>query len=101
MGILSFYGEYLVNIAYPRVHAGKIPETVLTLSMDMNGIFHQCAQVVYSYGDSYNRERARLIATADPSHLELEYFQSIAKRLGEIITAINPIQVLVLAIDGV
>ena len=101
MGILSFYGEYLADIAYPRVHAGKIPSTVLSLSMDMNGILHQCAQVVYAYGDGYNRERARLIAMADPMYIELEYFQTIAKRLGEIITAIKPTQFLVLAIDGV
>jgi 5'-3' exonuclease len=101
MGIVSFYGEYLADVRYPRVHADTIPGTVLSLSLDMNGIFHQSAQVVYAYGENADRERARLVATADPQHLEVEYFQMIAQRLGEIISTIKPTLFLTLAVDGV
>ena len=101
MGIVSFYGEYLADVRYPRVHANTIPETVLSLSLDMNGIFHQSAQLVYAYGENADRDRARLVATADPKLLEVEYFYTIAQRLGEIIFAIKPKLFLTLAVDGV
>ena len=101
MGIVSFYGEYLGDVRYPHVHADTIPETVLSLSLDMNGIFHQSAQLVYAYGENADRDRARLVANADPHHLEVEYFQTIAQRLGQIISTIKPKLFLTLAVDGV
>jgi 5'-3' exonuclease len=101
MGIVSFYGEYLADVRYPRVHTDVIPDRVLSLSLDMNGIFHQSAQAVYAYGENADPQQARLVAKADPQHLELEYFQHIAQRLGEIIFTIKPQLFLVLAVDGV
>ena len=51
MGIESFFGGYIkknFSIVYRKE---RLPGKISSLFIDCNGIFHNCAQKVYGYGE--------------------------------------------------
>jgi 5'-3' exoribonuclease 1 len=104
MGIPHFY-KWLRNKGYREVLRRNVPKYVSSFSLDANGIIHQCAQLVYAYGDTGDfrskEARKKLISQADPRMLEAEFYNVVSTKLHEIITQVNPQEILVIAIDGV
>jgi 5'-3' exoribonuclease 1 len=79
----------------------NVPKYVSSFSLDANGIIHQCAQLVYAYGEHDDPRRRSLVEKADPRILEVEFYNAISVKLQEIITQVRPQETLVIAIDGV
>jgi len=100
MGIPKFF-MHLKRKAFKGVFNRYPPRNVSSLSVDMNSVLHQVAQLVYNYGEHADPARTKLIARADPAQLESEYFHALGINLTTLITTINPRDILVLAVDGV
>lgn len=100
MGIVRLY-SWLKRRDYKGVLRQAIPQYVSSLSLDANSILHKVAQIVYAYGEGENPERRKLVEKADPNILEAEYYQALATKLTEIVTLVNPKEILAIAIDGV
>ena len=117
MGVTKFYGRW-VKKTFSEVVSDSLPRGddifLETLEFDMGGLLHECASVVYSYGDGYDKNRARQIADqlADKKgreQLELTFFSTVTDRISELtisfIKEINSsykrISNLVIAMDGV
>jgi 5'-3' exonuclease len=103
----------------------KVPDNVGCLFMDMNGIFHNAAQLVYVYGGgvpntedfkkqfrSRDKEeyttilkkqlyRQKTFNSKTDEELEYELFEEIINKIMEIIETIDPQDTVVLAVDGV
>ncbi len=101
MGVPKFYNVWLKNQDFKGALRRGAPGLVSSLSIDMNGVFHQVAQQVYAYGDGANPTRVALVKRTSASQLEAELFNGIAVKLLELIEAIKPIDTLALAVDGV
>jgi 5'-3' exonuclease len=72
------------------------------LSFDLNSLLHAAAQRCYSYGNHKTEEReAYLLTKPGVKVLEKEYLVILGMELESIITAINPLVCVILAIDGV
>lgn len=100
MGVAYFY-SWLKRKGYKGVLLRSVPRNVSSFSIDMNGIIHKCAQLVYAYGEGENEVRAKLIAKMDPKKLELEFYNVLSIKLQEVITQVSPADTLVMAVDGV
>ncbi len=100
MGIPHFY-RWLRNKGYTGVLRRSVPRYVSSFSLDANGIIHQCAQLVYAYGEHNDPRRRKLIAKADPRMLEAEFYNAVSSKLQEIVSQVMPQEILVIAIDGV
>jgi len=92
MGIESFFGGYIIK-NYKKCVERKIPDKVSSLLVDCNGIFHNCAQKVYGYGEF---EGAGM-PTQDTNTLVKE----IQNKIEEILKVCAPTNDFVLAPDGV
>lgn len=103
MGVPKFYGEWIQrkNHELNSILQNGVPPLVSSLLLDMNGIIHDMASIVYSYGDNYNEPRAKLVAAANPVHLEVELFNAIGTKILQILTQVQPRDTIVLAVDGV
>jgi len=103
-----------------KVKGNRIPSNVGCLFVDMNGIFHNEAQMVYVYekGDptnpKYKRDfeqdkemyktqlnRKKYLDSKSDEDLENELFGEIVRKIKEVIDRINPSDYAVLAVDGV
>jgi 5'-3' exonuclease len=71
------------------------PGTVNNFAIDLNGLFHLCAQKVFRYG-SY-AQSPRLLSTPTLEHLAKE----ICLRIGVLHAMIKPTRRLVLCVDGI
>ena len=100
MGVPHFY-RWLRDKGYKGVLRRNVPRYVSSFSLDANGIIHQCAQLVYAYGEHEDPRRQRLIAKADPRMLEAEFYNAVSTKLQEIVSQVRPQEILVIAIDGV
>ena len=100
MGIPHFY-RWLRDKGYKGVLRRNVPKFVSSFSLDANGIIHQCAQLVYAYGEHSDPQRQKLIQRADPRMLEAEFYNAISSKLQEILAQVQPQETLVIAIDGV
>lgn len=113
MGIAGLYGQWLIK-GYKKAVLKNLPSDVSCLFMDMNGIFHGAAQIIYCYGngdpenitknpDLRKEQEERLVAlpSKTDSQLELEMLEHIVIRIYEVITRIRPRDYVVLAVDGV
>ena len=92
MGIESFFGGYIIK-NYKKCVEKKLPEKVTSLFVDCNGIFHNCAQKVYGYGEFEGAGMAR----QDTNTLVIE----IQNKIEEILKVCAPENNFVLAPDGV
>jgi 5'-3' exonuclease len=103
MGIPRFYGEFLKN-HFPqpsKVLVTEIPADISSLSIDLNSLFHDVAQKVYGYENGKDPTRNERLKNTPLKQLEIEYFNEIGLKIIELVTQINPRDVLVLAVDGV
>lgn len=100
MGIPYLY-KWLKNKNFPAVLRKNVPRYVSSLSLDANGIIHKCAQLVYAYGEGENPARQKLIAQADARLLEAEFHNSISTLLHQLLSQVQPQELLMIAIDGV
>lgn len=104
MGIPKFYGEWIVrqsrNPAYRGLRQREIPTIVSALFMDLNGLIHNCAQMVYAYGLFADPIQESLVATKNAKILEAELFTAITTRLSDLLFQLKPRDSFVIAIDG-
>jgi len=99
MGIPRFVAQWVRRQAGALTRA--LPTTRASLSIDMNGILHACAQQVYAYGQGEDPERAAYVARTPAEVLEREYFITVTIKLREVLIQVAPTELLVLAVDGV
>ena len=100
MGIPFLY-RWLRDKGYRGVLRRNVPKNVSSFSLDANGIIHNCAQIVYAYGQGEDPQRRKLIQTLDPKILEAEFHKAVAIKLQTIMAQVQPKEILVIAIDGV
>ena len=100
MGVERFY-SWIRNKNYTGVLNRSVPKYVSSFSLDMNGIIHKVAQIVYAYGEGKNEARSRLIKKTDSKQLEAEFHHVLSIKLLEVISQVQPVEILVLAVDGV
>jgi hypothetical protein len=98
MGIPFF--QIIVTRRFAQVILHRVPQYVSSLNLDFNSIIHACAALVYAYGDAATDERRAYVATADPKALELELFEAVLQTVFNLISHIQPREVLTIAIDG-
>lgn len=102
MGIPGLYSKWIrKHNRRIRIIKREVPEIVSSLSFDMNGVFHRAAQMTYSYGSYEDLNKQKLLAHANQELLKVALFENIGNILLKAIVAINPINLLVLAVDGV
>jgi 5'-3' exoribonuclease 1 len=96
MGVKHFYLWYKKNFSGC---IKKKTEPIDTLAIDMNGIFHSCAQKVYQYGSHSSHLLYHHRRQGGKSHLML--FREVCERIESLRTKIRPKKRLVLCVDGV
>ena len=99
MGIPGFFGHWLARVVRRAIVRG-LPPFVSSLSMDMNGIFHDAKKVVLGDGSKDPRVQQAVLNT-DPAMLELEIFNAIVTIILRTVQFIQPRDCLILAVDGV
>ena len=92
MGIESFYGRYIIK-NYKGAVKNKLPDSIGSLFVDCNGIFHSAAQKVYGYGDYEGRGM-------DVQNDET-LIREILMKLKEVLQVTAPVDNFILAPDGV
>src|SRR5579872_5750244 len=101
MAIPKFYGQWLRARRLRGVLRKGLPPQIASFCLDLNGLIHACAQVVYAYGNGFDPERARLLQTANPAIIEVEFHNYLGMMLSQLLTQVQPQKELVLAVDGV
>ncbi len=103
MGVPRFYKQFISYQKYSNLLPTSLPAEVHTLSIDMNGMLHAVAQMVYAYGSDSTETLARtqIISTMTMAELEVEYHNALVAKLAMIVQLVRPSVALVLAIDGV
>lgn len=120
MGIHNFRTWLSNNYRYnSKVSLKSLPANIGCLFFDMNGIFHNAAQVVYGYGSKgdpkdkdFKREhsifeikkqqqRLEKYRSLSDEQLEQKHLRRIIKEIDKIITKVRPQDYVVLAVDGV
>lgn len=101
MGIPRFIAA--LKQKYPSAFAGGDIRSfgISSLSIDFNSLIHEAAMEVYAYGKFRDEKRQELLAQATKEYLEATLHQAIGKKISDLINAIQPRDLLVLAIDGV
>lgn len=99
MGIPRFFVWLKHN--HPNALQESLPANVSWLIFDMNSLLHQAQQITYGYGDSFTTERATRARQLPAAELEKEYRDVVIALLFDAVTAVNPKEGILLAIDGV
>tara|TARA_B100000401_G_scaffold223311_1_gene151114 strand:+ start:2201 stop:3916 length:1716 start_codon:yes stop_codon:yes gene_type:complete len=72
------------------------------LCLDMNGIYHTCAQKIYQYGDfKKNRPLLRKQKPKNSLRWQLEMFKETCQRINFYVKMVKPKKRLILCVDGV
>lgn len=100
MGIENFYGQWLAKYRRSTI-LSQLPQNVVSLFIDGNGILHQVAQETFSYGEAETPQQTKYIESLDPKTAELLFLTNIQNRFAQVIETIKPSQTVVIAIDGV
>ena len=106
MGIKHFFIWYKEN--FPEC-VNNLTEDVSskasidTLCIDLNGLFHPCAQKIYEYGD---HKKIRLLSKnkyqqRDNLKNKLRFFNEVSSKIESLRRKISPKKKLILCIDGV
>ena len=77
--------------------------TIDNLCIDLNGVFHPCAQQVYEYGD-YKRKERLLKATKKKKFTlrhQMLVFQKVCQRIDYYRNLTQPTKRIILCIDGI
>ena len=109
MGIKHFYLWFKKNyassiITLPASQSFEnINISVDNLALDLNGVFHYCAQKVYEYGN--NKKRKSLLGISKyPKgglNLQIKLFKEICERIDYYRKMVRPKKRIILCIDGV
>ena len=100
MAIPRFFKDYIKKIYSKwQILQSKIG-SVSSLSIDMNSLIHNMAQIIFAYGNGENEERLEYIKDKSYSFLEKELFKAISDELIELVNRVQPRDTIVLAIDG-
>lgn len=104
MGIPDFFRHFILKIGKyyecNDIIVYELPKYVHTLSIDMGGILHNCAQKCYSYADQANPERSLYVSSTSPEILEKEYFTIVTDKLLSLVSEVRPSEVFIIAVDG-
>jgi 5'-3' exonuclease len=106
MGIKHFFIWYKQN--FPECVNNLTEEVstnanIDTLCIDLNGLFHPCAQKTYEYGD---HKKMRLLTRnkfvqKDNLKNKLRFFNEVSSKIDDLRRKISPKKKLILCIDGV
>ncbi len=79
----------------------KYSVEVDNLCLDLNGIFHTCAQIIYKYGN--HKEQRSLLRPRGSITLQdqLRTFQCVCARIDELFAMVQPSKRLILCVDGI
>lgn len=89
----------VLNRKRPVVEQGV---DVDVLGLDMNGIFHPCAQKIFEYGSGKRNERFLKPRRKKPYKvLEEQTFKEICNQIDSLVHSVRPKKQLLLCIDGV
>lgn len=102
MGIKYFFSWFRARFPDKIKPVNKRLECDIdTLLLDLNGIFHTCAQKIFGYGDDTRLRRLmRPRSTNSNTQIHL-YHESVWNEIVKIVRIANPRRQLVLCIDGV
>ena len=106
MGIKHFFIWYKKNFpdCIKTIGSGVPIQDVKidNLCLDMNGIFHTCAQKVYQYGD-YKKNRPLIKKQKPRKSLkwQLEMFKETCEQINYYVNMVQPQKRLILCVDGV
>jgi len=104
MGIKHFFIWYKRNFPdcikeYNRTDT--IKESVDNLCIDLNGVFHPCAQKIYEYGD-YKRPKALLMKRIKTGKKwRMNFFKEVCNTIEFYRSFTNPKKRIILCVDGV
>jgi len=103
MGIPRFYGEFLKHhfSQASNVLISSVPPDISSLSIDLNSLFHDVAQKIYGYESGKDPSKNDRLKNTPLQQLENEYFNEIGNKIIELVSQLNPRDVLILAVDGV
>lgn len=118
MGIPKFFGRFILGKYKDEVASNTLPSTggeyIANVEFDLGGILHHTAEIIYSYGDGYNKYRTRevtnIMSSTDGSiKLVKEFCIAVTDEIEKIIKAFieevnskyKKIGNLVIAMDGV
>jgi len=103
MGIPRFYNNWLKRRQKEDILQKKIDKNILSLSIDMNGLIHDQAHIIYGYteNEQYNKKRLKEIKNKTSEELNNELFEAITKKIIYLVSYYKPSEILVLAVDGV
>ena len=104
MGIKHFWIWFKENFdqhihTYNLNNTTSVNITVDTLAIDMNGIFHTCAQKVYKYGN-YAPFKKKLLHR-NHKRKEEHLFSKVAETISSYLSLVRPKKRLLLCVDGV
>ena len=108
MGIKHFWiwfkeqhGEYITTHHRPKISTFGIDTDMLAI--DMNGIFHTCAQKVFRYGNYAPRNKNLITKRRQPNYrtLEKRLFEAVAAEVDLYRRLVNPKKRLLLCVDGI
>lgn len=97
MGVKHFYSWYKNNFSSCVI---KNTNDVDILAIDMNGLFHFCAQRIYKYGNSsahllYHSKMQLLPKT------NLSLFKNVCEKIESLRSLIKPKKTIILCVDGI
>jgi 5'-3' exoribonuclease 1 len=107
MGIkyfFSYFKERFPNrIKNIRNHPNSVEVEIDNLLIDMNGIFHNCAQKVYEYGNFQNNHKNLLIKKKTQNNFKLQqkFFESVGEYIEMLFNMVGPKKRLIMCVDGV
>jgi 5'-3' exonuclease len=105
MGIKKYFGWFknTFSNSITRLRKGEKMSTdekhVDTLLLDMNGIFHTCAQKVYEYGNFKPPQRF-LRKEPNKTKKQVEFFALVCSEIDRIVGLVNPRKKLIMCVDG-
>ena len=106
MGIPRFV-SWLKDVNFPNVLQREQPANISSLSLDVNGLLHYCAQYIYAYNKEVFKteqeywNRKDYVEKTPAIKLEAEFLYMLASEMVKILAGIQPQDVLVIAVDGV
>lgn len=102
MGVPGFFHRFVKRRVSKALVRG-LPSKAGSLLIDLNGIIHQAAARVYSYGDKYNRETAEQLyfsKDADSKYYPM-VFEEVMTDIKRLVSKVDPSSILGIAVDGV
>ena len=102
MGVKHFY-IWINKLFSKSIKSIDKKPIIDNLALDLNGIIHPCAQKIYNYGKSEERQRFISVPhTPRPSvRLNKELYKLVCEQIMEYLINLEPRKRLIICIDGV